>query len=52
MPSPAVSGRSRCHPHVAKLLDAGASAYGLACFEREYVAGQPIDYAVKGRSLE
>ena len=40
------------HPHIARLLDAGASADGLPYFVLEYVDGQPIDLAVHGLPLE
>ncbi len=40
------------HPHIARLLDAGASAEGLPYFVLEYVDGQPIDVAVRGLTLE
>jgi len=40
------------HPHIARLLDAGASADGLPYFVLEYVAGRPIDEAVQDRALE
>ena len=36
------------HPHIARLLDAGASADGLPYFVLEYVDGQPLDQAVQG----
>ena len=36
------------HPHIARLLDAGASAEGLPYFVLEYVDGQPLDQAVQG----
>jgi len=39
------------HPHIARLLDAGASVDGLPYFVLEYVQGQPIDEAVKPLSL-
>jgi len=35
------------HPHIARLLDAGASGDGLPYFVLEYVDGQPIDEAAK-----
>jgi hypothetical protein len=35
------------HPHIARLLDAGASADGLPYFVMEYVSGQSIDHAVR-----
>ena len=35
------------HPHIARLLDAGASEQGLPYFVLEYVQGQPIDEAVE-----
>ena len=40
------------HPHIARLLDAGASDDGLPYFVMEYVNGRPIDEAVKGTALE
>ena len=40
------------HPHIARLLDAGASADGLPYFVLEYVQGQPIDEAVKSLTLD
>ena len=40
------------HPHIARLLDAGASDDGLPYFVLEYVDGRPIDEAVRGLSLE
>ncbi len=40
------------HPHIARLLDAGASADGLPYFVLEFVDGQPIDQAVAGLSLD
>ena len=40
------------HPHIARLLDAGASEEGLPYFVLEYVDGQPIDEAVRGLSVE
>ena len=40
------------HPHIARLLDAGASSDGLPYFVLEFVDGQPIDRAVKGQPLE
>ena len=40
------------HPHIARLLDAGASDDGLPYFVMEHVNGQHIDVAVQGRSLE
>ena len=39
------------HPHIARLLDAGASADGLPYFVLEYVDGRPIDEAVEGQTL-
>jgi serine/threonine protein kinase len=36
------------HPHIARLLDAGASVDGLPYFVLEYVDGQPLDQAVQG----
>ena len=40
------------HPHIARLLDAGASEDGLPYFLLEYVDGKPIDEAVRGLPLE
>ena len=40
------------HPHIARLLDAGASDEGLPYFVLEYVDGQPIAQAVRGQALE
>jgi eukaryotic-like serine/threonine-protein kinase len=40
------------HPHIAKLLDAGASPEGLPFFVLEYINGQPIDVAAKALPLE
>ena len=40
------------HPHIARLLDAGADTDGAPYFVMEYVDGQPIHEAVRGRSLE
>ena len=40
------------HPHIARLLDAGASDEGLPYFVLEYVDGRPIDEAVRGLSIE
>ena len=40
------------HPHIARLLDAGASDQGLPYFVLEYVQGQPIDAAVKPLTLD
>ena len=39
------------HPHIARLLDAGASDQGLPYFVLEYVDGQPIDTVVRGLTL-
>ena len=39
------------HPHIARLLDAGASDEGLPYFVLEYVDGRPIDLAVRGLPL-
>jgi tetratricopeptide (TPR) repeat protein len=39
------------HPHIARLLDAGASEQGLPYFVLEFVDGEPIDEAVKTLSL-
>ncbi len=36
------------HPHIARLLDAGASAEGLPYFVLEYVDGKPLDEAARG----
>jgi eukaryotic-like serine/threonine-protein kinase len=40
------------HPHIAKLLDAGASADGLPYFVLEYIDGKPIDVAAKALPLD
>ena len=40
------------HPHIARLLDAGASDDGLPYFVLEHVQGRPIDEAVRGLALE
>ena len=40
------------HPHIARLLDAGASAEGLPFFVMDYVDGKPIHEAALGRPLE
>ncbi len=40
------------HPHIARLLDAGASEDGLPYFVLEYIDGLPIDAAVRGLALE
>ncbi len=40
------------HPHIARLLDAGASEDGLPYFVLEYVDGQGIDLAVHHLALE
>ncbi len=40
------------HPHIARLLDAGASDEGLPYFVLEYVDGRPIDEAVRGQPIE
>jgi eukaryotic-like serine/threonine-protein kinase len=40
------------HPHIARLLDAGASADGLPYVVMEFVDGRPIDQAVRGVALE
>jgi serine/threonine protein kinase len=40
------------HPHIARLLDAGASSAGLPYFVMEFIDGEPIDRAVKGQPLE
>ena len=40
------------HPHIARLLDAGASEDGLPYFVLEFVDGQPIDEAVRNLALE
>ena len=39
------------HPHIARLLDAGASPDGLPYFVLEFVDGRPIDQAVRGLPL-
>ena len=40
------------HPHIARLLDAGASDDGLPYFVLEFVDGRPIDEAARGLALE
>ena len=40
------------HPHIARLLDAGASGEGLPFFVMEYVDGKPIHEAALGLPLE
>ena len=40
------------HPHIARLLDAGASADGLPYFVMEFVQGRPIHLATTGQPLE
>ena len=40
------------HPHIARLLDAGASDEGLPYFVMEFVSGSPIDQAVNGVPLK
>jgi eukaryotic-like serine/threonine-protein kinase len=40
------------HPHIARLLDAGASEQGLPYFVLEFVDGQPLDAAVSGLPLD
>jgi serine/threonine protein kinase len=40
------------HPHIARLLDAGASEEGLPYFVMEYVEGRPIDEAARALPLE
>lgn len=40
------------HPHIARLLDAGASEEGLPYFVLEFVNGQPIDEAARTLPLE
>ena len=40
------------HPHIARLLDAGASAEGLPFFVMDYVDGKPIHDASRGLPLE
>ena len=40
------------HPHIARLLDAGASDDGLPYFVLEFVDGQRLDEAVRGLTLE
>ncbi|MDP3611434.1 MAG: serine/threonine-protein kinase [Rubrivivax sp.] len=40
------------HPHIARLLDAGASDEGLPYFVLEYVDGQAIDEAVRSLSID
>jgi serine/threonine protein kinase len=39
------------HPHIARLLDAGASEEGLPYFVMEYVDGRPIHEAAEGLPL-
>jgi len=39
------------HPHIARLLDAGASDDGLPYFVLEYVNGRPLDEAARPLSL-
>ncbi len=39
------------HPHIARLLDAGASPEGLPYFVLEFVDGRTIDEAVRGQPL-
>ncbi|OYT90909.1 MAG: hypothetical protein CFE43_16175 [Burkholderiales bacterium PBB3] len=39
------------HPHIARLLDAGASADGLPYFVLEYVDGAPLDQSVQTLSV-
>ncbi len=40
------------HPHIARLLDAGASSEGLPYFVMEFVQGRPIHEAALGQPLE
>jgi hypothetical protein len=40
------------HPHIARLLDAGADAEGQPYFVMEYVDGRPLHEAAAGRPLE
>jgi eukaryotic-like serine/threonine-protein kinase len=40
------------HPHIARLLDAGADAEGLPYFVMEHVDGRPLHEAAAGRPLE
>jgi hypothetical protein len=40
------------HPHIARLLDAGASEQGLPYFVLEFVDGQAVDAAVVGLPLD
>ncbi len=40
------------HPHIARLLDAGASDDGLPYFVMEFVAGVPIDEAARGLTID
>ncbi len=40
------------HPHIARLLDAGASEQGLPYFVMEFVQGRPIVEAAMGQPLE
>ena len=39
------------HPHIARLLDGGATADGLPWYVMEYVEGEPITTFCEGRSL-
>jgi serine/threonine protein kinase len=39
------------HPHIARLLDAGATSDGLPYVVMEYVDGEPIDQYCKGRPV-
>ncbi len=40
------------HPHIARLLDAGASEEGLPYFVLEFVNGKPIDEAARSMTLD
>jgi eukaryotic-like serine/threonine-protein kinase len=40
------------HPHIARLLDAGASDEGLPYFVLDFIDGRPIDEAVRGLPLQ
>jgi tetratricopeptide (TPR) repeat protein/predicted Ser/Thr protein kinase len=40
------------HPHIARLIDAGESGFGLPYLVMEYVDGKPMDEALAGLPLE
>ena len=40
------------HPHIARLLDAGATSMGVLYFVLEYVEGKPVDEWCDERSLD